>query len=181
MEMRAHLQDTSLHLRHPGLTRPVAESYAEAASVCLQRHHRSPAEYEVWYDDDRATLTLEWIEPAERTLAAWANAIETTEAGAVGVVLAALEQSTGLVAVRRAETRSGADYYVGPSGTGREDLEHCLRLEISGVDRGPASAIYLRVAQKIQQTMRGDCNLPALVGVVGFRVRLIVLEPVEDE
>jgi hypothetical protein len=179
--MRTHLQNAPLHLRHPGLTRPISDAFTEAASVCLHRHHRSPAEYEVWYDDGRAALVLEWIAPEERTLAAWANTIDTTEAGAVGVVLAALEQSTGLVAIRRAETRSGADYYVGPAGTGREDLEHCLRLEISGVDRGSASAVYLRVAQKIQQTLRGDSNLPALVGVVGFRVRLIVLESVEDE
>lgn len=179
--MRAHLQQEPLHLRHPGVTRPIADALAEAASVCLQRHHQSPTEYQTWHEDHRAALVIEWDAPGARAIAAWANSIDATEAGAVGVVLAALEQATGMVAIRRAETRTGADYYVGPPDAGHEDLERCLRLEISGVDRGPASAIYLRVAQKVQQTMRGDSNLPALVGVVGFRARLIVLEPVEEE
>jgi hypothetical protein len=135
----------------------------------------------VWYGEDGSTMLLEWDAPSEQCLAAWANTIDTTEAGAVGVVLTALEGCAGLVAVRRAETRTGADYYVGPPGTGRDDLERCLRLEISGVDLGPASAVYARIAQKMRQAMRGDSILPALVGVAGFRARLIVLEHVEDE
>lgn len=160
--MRAHLQRDSLHQRHPGLTASIASAVAEAASVCLRRHHHPPAAYEIWYDDARSTLVLDWRVPDEQTRAAWGNAIETTEAGAVGLVLTALERSTPLVAVRRAETRTGADYYIGPPGTGREDLEHCLRLEISGVDRGPVSAVYLRVAQKIQQTLRATpTSLPS--------------------
>lgn len=145
------------------------------------RHHVSPTEYDIWDRDQHRALLLDWNTPDERQLAAWANATEATEAGAVGLVLLALEVCTGLVAVRRAETRTGADYYVGPPGTGREDLEHCLRLEISGVDQGSSSTIYRRLAEKIEQAIRGESNLPALVGVVGFKMRLVVLEPVEDE
>lgn len=179
--MKAHLQQSRLHLRHPGLTRAIADGYAEAASVCLVRHHVPPAEYDVWDRDQPSMLVLDWDMPDERQRAAWANVTDATEAGAVGIVLMALEVCTGLVAVRRAETRSGADYYVGPPGTGREDLERCLRLEISGVDHGSAATVYRRVAEKIGQAVRGDSNLPALVGVVGFKVRLVVLEPVEEE
>jgi hypothetical protein len=179
--MKAHLQQSRLHLRHPGLTRAIADGYAEAASVCLVRHHAPPAEYDVWDRDQPTTLVLVWDTPDERRLAAWANVTDTTEAGAVGIVLLALELCMGLVAVRRAETRAGADYYVGPPGTGRDDLEQCLRLEISGVDHGPASRVYRRVTEKVGQVIRGDSNLPALVGVVGFEVRLVVLEPVEEE
>lgn len=160
MSIRAHLQQAQLHLRHPGLTQ---------------------TEYDIWDRDQHRALLLDWNTPDERQLAAWANATEATEAGTVGLVLLALEACTGLVAVRRAETRTGADYYVGPPGTGREDLEHCLRLEISGVDQGSSSTIYRRLAEKIEQAIRGESNLPALVGVVGFKMRLVVLEPVEDE
>jgi hypothetical protein len=181
MTMSTHLLHCDLHLRHPGLTKPVADGYAEAASVCLHRHHEPPAEYDVWNGDEKQGLLLDWNTPDERCLAAWGNEIDTTEAGAVGLVLTALETCVGLVAVRRAETLTGCDYYVGPHGTGRNDLEQCSRLEISGVDHGPASKVYRRVAEKIEQAIRGESNLPALVGVVGFKARLIVFEPVEDE
>lgn len=179
--MKAHLQQSRLDLRHPGLTQAIADGYTEAASVCLVRHHVPPAEYDVWDRDQPSALVLDWDTPDERRLAAWANVTDATEAGAVGIVLLALELCMGLVAVRRAETRTGADYYVGPPGTGRDDLEQCLRLEISGVDHGPASRVYRRVAEKVGQAIRGDSNLPALVGVVGFEMRLVVLEPVEEE
>jgi hypothetical protein len=179
--MNVHLRQLELHRRHPGLTEPIASSYAEAASVCLARHHIPPVECAVWDADGERAVSLEWDVPDPRTWAAWANEIDATEAGAVGLVLGMLESCTGHVAVRRAETRTGADYYVGPADAGYDDLEHCWRLEISGVDRGSASVIRRRVTEKIWQTRRGSSNLPALVGVVGFEVRMIIVEPVEDE
>lgn len=119
-----HLQWLRLDQLHPGVTEARARAHAEAACVCVARHHHSPAEYAVWDQDQQTAVRLEWEPPDERLLVAWANANETTEAGAVAVILAALEICTGMVAVRRAETRTGADYYVGPPGAGREDLEH---------------------------------------------------------
>lgn len=175
------LQTLKLDQAHPGVTEGRARAHAEAACVCVARHHRSPTEYTVWNQEEQTPVLLEWDVPDERLLAAWANTNEATESGAVGLVLAALETCAGLVAVRRAETRTGADYYVGPPGSGREDLEQCLRLEISGVDHGSASLVHGRVFEKVRQTMRGESNLPALVGVVGFKVSLVVLEPVETE
>ena len=180
--MRAiHLQKLQLDQTHPGMTAARARSHAEAASVCVARHHDSPATYAVWDQDRRTDLEFYWDAPNKRLLASWANVNETTEAGAVALVLAALETCAGMVAVRRAETWTGADYYVGPPGSGRDDLEHCLRLEISGVDRGSSSTVYARVARKVRQVIRGASNLPALVGVVGFRACLMVLQPVEAE
>lgn len=149
-----NLQKLRLDETHPGMTEARARAHAEAACVCVARHHSSPAVYEVRNQDRPADLPLEWEDPGERMLASWANANEATEAGAVALVLAALERCTGMVAVRRAETRTGADYYVGPPGSGRDDLEHCLRLEISGVDRGAASTIYARVS-RIQPSRPG--------------------------
>lgn len=175
------LQTLELDRTHPGVTEGRARAHAEAVCVCVARHHHSPTAYTVWNQGERTPLLLEWEVPDERLLAAWANTGEATESGAVGLVLAALEACAGLVAVRRAETRTGADYYIGPPGSGREDLEQCLRLEISGVDHGPASLVHRRLFEKVQQTMRGESNLPALVGVVGFKVSLVVLEPVEAE
>ena len=95
--------------------------------------------------------------------------------------MAAVEVSLGLVAVRRAETRTGVDYYVAPSSSDADDLEHALRLEISGVGTGAAVAVRERLRLKVSQALRGAGNLPALAGVVGFRAKLVTFERVEKQ
>ena len=55
------------------------------------------------------------------------------------------------------------------------DLEDCLRLEVSGVDRGPEQTVRQRLNAKLRQAAAGDSNLPALAGVVGFKARLIAI------
>lgn len=93
--------------------------------------------------------------------------------------LAATELARGLVAVRRAETRTGADYYVAPIGQLAEDLENCLRLEVSGTDL-ESSGVKTRLHSKVEQALAGDSNLPALASVVGFRARLIMIQTVKE-
>ena len=161
--------------RHAGLTKAVADSYTEAAKVCLDRHHWPPANFGLEKGNSRLTATLKWQSTDERTRSAWANNNDATEAGAYACVLAAVELLNGLVAVRRAETLTGADYYVAPRDDAPEDLENCLRLEVSGVDRGPENTITNRLRSKLTQAAAGKSNLPALAGVVGFKAGLIVL------
>ncbi len=91
----------------------------------------------------------------------------------------ATELLRGLVAVRRAETRTGADYYIAPAGQETEDLEGCFRLEVSGTNLG-VSEIKRRLREKVDQALQGDSNLPALACVVGFRARLIMIHTVES-
>ena len=164
--------------RHAGLTKAVADSYTEAAEVCLDRHHWPPASFGLEKGDCRLTATLKWQSPDDRTRSAWANDIDATEAGAYACVLAAIELLDGLVAVRRAETLTGADYYVASRDDVPEDLENCLRLEVSGVDHGPVSRLTERLRAKLNQAAAGKSNLPALAGVVGFKARLILLADV---
>lgn len=171
------LQD--LASRHLGVTEPIASCYLEAARVCLSRHHISPVLIEIFRDASVEDVQVEWSEPDARTLRAWANEIDTTEAGAYGCVIAATELIEGLVTVARAETETGADYYIAPPGHIGEDLEDCLRLEVSGTDRGSAGDVRRLLRQKVEQALRGDSNLPALAGVIGFRVRKLMLEMVE--
>lgn len=121
-----------------------------------------------------------WELPGERVKGAWANETDTTEAGAYACVLAAVELLYGMVAVRRAETRTGADYYIALPGTRADDLENLIRLEVSGVDRGTPSDVVRRLNDKLEQAARGNSNLPAIAGVVGFRARLIRLEHLEE-
>lgn len=171
----------ALHERHTGLTASLGGTFFEAASVCLSRHHDSPVDMKVVCNGDASTQSVEFQKPDGRILNAWANDIDTTESGAYGVCLAAVEVEENLVAVRRAETLTGADWYVAPIGTEPGDLENCFRLEVSGIDAGGQSVVDARLWQKIEQTRRGASNLPAIASVVGFKERAIAIQRVSDE
>ena len=175
MTMVPALPIRDMEQRHTGLTKAIADSCAEAASVCLDRHHEPPTVFDLDASGKQSSAIVRWPAPDERTRRAWANDIDVTEAGAYACILAAVELAEGLVAVRRAETMTGADYYVACPGEAADDLENCLRLEVSGVDRGNAGRVAYRLAQKLKQLRSGASNLPALAGVVGFRARLVLL------
>lgn len=169
-----------LHERHSGLTPSLSGSFFEAASVCLSRHHNSPVEVEIAHSEGTTMRVVEFENPDLRVLNAWANEIDTTEAGAYGVCLAAVEVEEQMVAVRRAETLTGADWYIAPIGTEPGDLEDCFRLEVSGVDAGDRAVIEARLRQKVAQTRRGASNLPAIASVVGFKGKAIVMQKVSS-
>jgi hypothetical protein len=164
----------NLSERHPGISEGVAMSYSEAVRVCLDRHHGSPVE--LLLNDNRQVerASAEWPPPDERTKKAWANKDDATRDGAYGLSLAAVEAMRGLVAVRRAETRTGADYYLGESGGESADLEANFRLEVSGTDEGGETIILGRLRQKLNQARKGNSNLPAIASVVGFAALQIV-------
>ncbi|MCY4121661.1 MAG: hypothetical protein OXG72_12155 [Acidobacteria bacterium] len=179
MPTKPKLRIHDMEQRHMGLTKAIADSYGEAASICLHRHHEPPADFDIETRASRTTAAVEWPSPSARTRRAWANEIDATEAGAYACVLAAGELANGLVAVHRAETLTGADYYVAPPGGTPPDLESCRRLEVSGVDRGPRRAVEARLRANLDQAAAGRSNLPALAGVVGFRARLVMIADVE--
>lgn len=170
-----------LHERHVGLTSALGGTFEEAAAVCFSRHHASPVELEVVRREGSSTHQVEFVTPDQRVLNAWANEIDTTESGAYGVSLAAVEAEEQLVAVRRAETLTGADWYVAPIGVNAEDLEGCFRLEVSGIDAGGRTVIEARLRQKVEQTKRGNSNLPAIASVVGFKALAVAIRKVSDE
>ena len=139
-----------------------------------------PAMFDVRGLTRTVKASVEWQPTDARTKSAWANATDTTEAGACAFVLAAVELLEGLITVRRAETKTGADYYVAPPGTDAEDLESCIRLEVAGRDDASAATVTRTLNDKLSQTARGNSNLPAIAGVVGFRALLIRLARLED-
>ena len=161
--------------RHAGLTKAIADSYAEAASVCLDRHHEPPTDVDIETRGSRTAATVGWHPPDAQTCGAWANETDATEAGAYACVLAAVELANGLVAIHRAETLTGADYYVARRGHRPHDLEDLQRLEVSGVDRGSRGSLKRRLLTKLRQVAAGHSNLPALAGVVGFKACLVML------
>jgi len=170
----------ALHERHTGLTPALGGTFLEAASVCLSRHHDSPVEIEITRGGGMSACSVEFPIPDIRVLNAWANDIDTTESGAYGVCLAAVEVEERLVAIRRADTLTGADWYVAPIGTEPDDLESCFRLEVSGLDAGDRGAIAARLRQKVDQTRRGASNLPAIATVVGFKEKAVAIQNVSD-
>ena len=132
------------------------------------------------HDPEAADVELHWSATTKQVRGAWANKIDATEAGAYACALAGAELSRGHVAVRRAETGTGADYYVGPPGSGVDDLEYCRRLEVSGVDVGDGQRLEARLQAKVKQAQVGASNLPAVAAVVGFEARRILLTDVAD-
>jgi hypothetical protein len=166
--------------RHVGLTPEIAASYFQAAQVCLDLHHVPPTEFVLRDDSGEIIATVDWEPAGEQSRNAWANQTDATENGAYACALAAVELMKGLFAVRRAETLTGADFYVAPAGKRGEDLEECFRLEISGTRLSDAG-VKSRLRQKIKQAAKGQSNLPALAAVVGFKARLIVVQKVGEE
>ena len=176
----------SLHERHFGLTKQICAHYAQAASVCMSRHHDPPAVIRVSEGENDQSFVAHWSAATVRDRGAWANDNDATEVGAYGFALGAAEAFLGLVAVRRAEGGTGADYYVAPHGAGDYpsdemlDLEEAVRLEVSGIDRSKHEHVILgRLRQKVEQTRRGQSNLPAISGVVAFDLRRIIFQKAE--
>lgn len=166
--------------RHRGLIPSIAECYLDSARVCLARHHASPQEFILTDDTLQQQVLLEWEIPDQRTQDALANTDDAKRDGAYACALAATELSRGWVAVKRAETHTGADYYIAPHDTTVEDLENCYRLEVSGTD-GDNTEVKRRVRVKIKQALEGKSNLPALAAVVGFRACMIIIETAEEQ
>src|SRR5271157_5608604 len=141
MSINPELPIHNLAERHPGVTQAIGESYTEAARVCLDRHHASPIDIKIKTNSEEQDAVVQWQSCDERTLAALANVTDTTENGAYACALASVELTRKMVAIHRAEIKTGADYYIAPPGTKLDDLENCIRLEISGVDTGHEAII----------------------------------------
>lgn len=165
----------NLETRHPALTSAMAAAFYEAASVCFDRHHSKPSQIDVYFDDSRTiTLIADWLDISPTMVRTYANTIDTTEWGAYGVSFAAIEWE-GLVAIHRAETMSGADFYVAPEGSDPDDLENAVRLEVSGTDAGTRSTCRQRLKAKVDQTKKAKHSVPAIASVVGFSEKIVLV------
>lgn len=172
------LKFNELAQRHPGVSEGIAQAYDEAARVCLGRHHEPPQTFVIKGDSKQLECIADWDTATSREKRAWNNTIDATEWGACGVALAAIELMFGLVAVARAETGTGADYLLDTPGKPFDNIEECLRLEISGMDRANASDLNDRVRRKINQTRRGKASQPARTAVVVFQSLIVAMSEV---
>lgn len=169
------LKLTEMEMRHPGLTAATATTFYEAARVCLDRHHQPPITFCIEDEGTAVGVDVLW-EPADANCqAAHANQTDATSWGAYCCALASTEAVRGLVAIRRAENGTGADYYLDAPEMKTTDLEHAVRLEVSGIYEGTPQQIRTRLLQKAAQARRGNSNLPALATVVGFKATKIAM------
>lgn len=159
---------SNLDKRHPGVSHGLALSYCEAAEVCLGEHHQPPKPFNLTHNGVTSSADSSWVPPNQQLKAQWANKIDATEFGAYCVALAAVELTSGLCAIFRAETQSGADYYLGPPGADASDLENLIRLEVSGIDKATPALVLARLGKKIEQLKNGASNTPGIASVVGF-------------
>lgn len=178
--MNPELPLQEMERRHPGLTPALADCYQEAACVALSANHSPPQHFTLSKDDVRSNALVKWCPPDERTRGAWANRDDATRDGAYACALAAAELTAGLYAVRRAETLTGADYYVAPKGVEAADFENCIRLEVSGT-QCDEHEVRQRLRDKIRQARAGASKLPAIAAVVGFKSKWIELRSVNDD
>lgn len=171
---------SGLSERHPGLTEEVAAYYSQGARVCLDRHHEPPCNIRIEMGSKTLERSLYWVVTTQDVKVAWGNDDDATRDGAYILALAALEHAEGLVAVHRAQSRSGADYFVAPSGTPKGDFENAIRLEVSGIDKSDPSKMRARLLQKKDQTRRGESDTPAIAAVVGFSSAVVQMERVTE-
>lgn len=167
-----------LHERHYGLTPSVCGTYAEAAATHLDDVASPPARltYRHVTDGRDATYLINWTSSTRRVRVAWANDIDTTEAGAYGIALALVEVDLGLTALSRVQQGGGADYWIGPAGSainaedGELDLQDARRLEVSGIEACESEAALLhRLGRKVDQVQRGGDD-GGIAAVVAFNM-----------
>lgn len=89
--------------------------------------------------------------------------------------IAAVECELGLYAISRAETGTGADYWLVKDPT-KESLETALRLEVSGIDAGDAELVKQRLRAKVAQLVAGFSSAPGYACVVGFGAARIAID-----
>jgi hypothetical protein len=163
-----------LHERHYALTQPVCEYLAEAASVCLSRHHAPPLTLRVHYGAV-AGWAVSWEQPDHRQLAAHRNVNDATENGACAVAIAVLEATLNLFTISRADTLTGADYFVA-ADRDCPDLEGAHRLEVSGTDLGTVTQLKHRLKRKIAQLKAACGDDEAFATVVAFHEATVVVQ-----
>lgn len=153
------------------------QGYANAAKVRLEVHHAPPVDFEVTSRGETVVYEVKWNPVTEQLRRSYNNADDAKRDGAYVMAFAAVEDLEGMVSIARAETKTGADYYVVPAGHRPLNLESAYRLEVSGTD-GTSADMRQRLRQKQEQARRGSGSEPAIAAVVGFKTKLILVERV---
>jgi hypothetical protein len=173
-----------MHERHRGLVEAMAEDYALAAEMCLARYHDPPETgWTIRAHAEETAATLEWNAPDTSSRRAYANEDDATRDGAYCIALAAAEEVLGHVALRRAYTRTGADWIIVPVDAEITDddafdldRQDIMRLEVSGISADEEGQLRGRLRQKVDQANEAASPIPAIASVVGFRSATVLMQ-----
>lgn len=163
----------ALDASHPGVTPPQSGTFCQAARVRLAQYHNPPTDVQVSVHEEARIRRLLWELPDQRTRDGHANHDDAARDGAYAVSLRCVERELGLVAVKQAEPKSGADWILAGAGverldSGFVDLDSAgdlFRLEVHGT--GSGSVAYM-VKKKTKQLLAGKSELPGIAAVVRF-------------
>jgi hypothetical protein len=150
------------------LSREVATSLAQAASVVLDRLHgaRDGDEAEIHCNGTVRAAKLKRVEVHERARESFGDPDEATEKGAEGVAVTVAARVLNRVVFRRLPKHTGADYLMcHPEAHRAEEYE---RLECSGIGEGRETARN-RLRAKITQLARFPHAGPGTAVVTHFR------------
>ncbi|WP_437786660.1 hypothetical protein [Sorangium sp. So ce1097] len=132
-------------------------------------------------DESTCNRFITWTDPSQRHINSNRNNLDATRDGAYAVALVCLEKQLNLVAVCRAEERTGADWYVAPPGrgvldSGIPDLDDpaVVRLEVGGHD--DRSSLAYELKEKVRQLEVGDSDKTGVAAVVGFKKARILIQ-----
>ena len=152
-----------------GITPPLGDSLAEAASVCLEsQNHSSPKSMEVHTNTNIIASDISWSVIDKQMRRAWNDDEVATEYGACGVAILVVREINHLDVVERSKKGTGFDYWLGSSNNVDDLFQRKARLEVSGIRTGSLAHIKGRLKQKIEQTKKSDGKLPAVIVVVEF-------------
>ncbi len=110
--------------------------FAEAAAVLLQRMRASnpPGDptcaASIIRDSEKIDGIVVWSVPTKQVIDSHANENDASQYGAYAVSIATVNAAWGYCVIRRALTRSGADFIMRAANVAKDDT---LRLEVSGI------------------------------------------------
>lgn len=147
-------------------------SLAQAASVALegQGHQRSAL---MGVDGAySATFEVAWTDATPKMRRCYGDPDEATELGACGIASLLLQALADLTIVDRSRKGGGYDYWLGRADDTESLFQNKIRLEVTGIGRGPDSVVKTREQQKHNRLARfdppGGPPHPAVVVVVEF-------------
>lgn len=99
----------------------------------------------------------------------YANKLEATEDGAVGIAIMLILEMTKYTIVKRSMNYTGFDYELAVKKTFHPFDKYDARLEVSGIWKGDRIKIKKRIRDKLKQTTTSDhVGKPAFVVIVEF-------------
>lgn len=156
-----------------GITPPVSEGLAQAASVCLdEQGHRSPVAMQIHEAQIHSgasrnrTASLLWSTSTGQMRNTWNDDEEATEKGACGVAALLARQTKGLEVVRAARKGRGFDYWLGSSGNSL--VQEKARMEVSGIRKGTTGQVTTRLNQKKERILQHPNPVPWVIVVFEF-------------